>query len=291
MTTSDVTADSLIAQALWRIPPVPGTLAYLLNVVHDDASEAADLAAVIAVDEILATHVMRVANSAMLGFRARATTVGQAVARIGSATVFSMAVAQAVNQGAPLTREVGGIPRLEYWEHNWAAATAAAYLAPLFGLHRGETHLAGLLHDVGKLVLASGRPAKYAECVAAAAVPYPGLPLHEVERRLLDTDHAVIGARALRAWGLPEFTAVAAEGHHDQPAATGRPVIVQLVRAANWLAHESDIGRSGNCHPEPVLGGQEAALPLTAAHLERALQHLAGAEGWLRELVEQFAVG
>ena len=280
------TREHAFASELWRVPPLPGALARLLAVAHDDNSELADVAEAVALDEVLAAHIMRAANSALLGFRATAKNVQQAVARIGCTTVLSVAVAQALSGSARLARNIGGIPRVSYWEHNWAVATAASILGPVVGLRPAEAHLAGLLHDMGKLLLASREPGTYEDCIAQAA--QTGASLRHTETRFLGLDHTAAGAAALAAWQMPELAVLAAERHHDRAACAASPV-VGVVGTANLLAHEARLGDSGNPSWPSPFDHPELRPRLPDAALRRCLAQLERESCWLKELAAQFS--
>jgi HD-like signal output (HDOD) protein len=282
-----MTAEAL-ASELWRLPPLPGALARLLEVAHDERAGMGDVTAAVALDEVLSTHVLRAANSALLGFRAPATTIQQAVARIGCGTVLSVAVAQALSDTAPLATSVGGVPRVAHWQHNWAVATAAAFLGPMVNIRRGEAHLAGLLHDMGRLLLASRDPWVYEECVTQAKVD--SVPLHHVEARLLGLDHAAAGACALASWKMPELVILAAAGHHDEMPGGATP-IASLVSVADKLAHHSGLGDSGNPAWLSPFGHPELHPRIPETALGNCLQHLERESRWLCELAARFAEG
>jgi putative nucleotidyltransferase with HDIG domain len=280
-----ITRDAL-ASELWRIPPLAGTLSRLLEVAHDDTAGMEEVARAVELDEVLATHVLRAANSALLGQRSQVSTIPKAVGRVGCSTVLSLAIAQAISDSAPLARSVGGVPRLSYWEHNWAVATAAACLASAVGLRPGEAHLAGLLHDLGKLLLASREPGAYDECVAEAAER--GEPLQVVEQRTLGMDHATAGAIALATWKMPEHTVVAAQGHHG-PLTPATPAVGVLAGYADALAHDAGIGASGSPTWPALWDGPPSHPKFPERVLRRCEQHLEQQRRWVLAVAAQFA--
>ncbi len=274
--------EAAVARGLWQLPPLPGALSMLTHAADDDQLDAEQIARAVSLDEVLASRVMRAANSAALGFRSPVHSVAQAIARLGCQAVRSMALAQGVAQAMPLPHEVGGIPRLTFWEHNWATAAAAVLLAPTYRVPRDQAHIAGLLHDVGKLVLAFSVPARFEACVAMAQRDQ--VPLQEVELRCLGHQHPRVGAQTLKSWGLPQSTIQAASQHHGLPPPITLSDIGLLVRAANAVAHACGIGASGD--PEPVrletCLAQDHAL--SAAVADRCLEALRNQRPAIEEL-------
>lgn len=259
----------------------------LLRAVNEDSIDVEEVARAVSLDEVLTAHVMRRANSASLGFRSPAHTVSQAVARLGCATVRSLALAQAVSRSVPLLREVGGVPRAACWEHNWAVAHAAMHLAKLYGIARGEAHLAGLLHDVGKLVLAANLPQRYEACVQEAG--RTGLELCRVERVLLARDHASVGSDALCSWDLPRIAVQAAAEHHMSDRDRRVSAVGQLVHAADCIVHAAGIGCSGNASPLPLAECIASDRTLTTQAVETCLETLERDRESIRELAQELA--
>jgi hypothetical protein len=139
------------------------------------------------------------------------------------------------------------------WEHSLLVAKFARQITlkqtgdPKLA---GEAFTAGLLHDVGRIVLASNLPKEYAAIIASAREG--SRPLHEEETAKLRVNHAEIGAYLLGLWGLPAEIVEAAAGHHapGQTVYASEFSLLGAVHAANVFAHETGGQTDGLCLPE-----------------------------------------
>jgi putative nucleotidyltransferase with HDIG domain len=220
----------------------------VLSLLRDDRTSIGALASVLETDQALAAAVLRHANSASVMPRRRIGTLREGIARVGQRTLWTVVVQACA--GPMLDR---GLPpyalsRRTAWRHAATASVAARGLSTVLGLgHPDEAGVAGLLHDVGKMVLTSVVPAVVAEAVSLARGQR--LPVWEAERRVLGFDHAAVSGALLRSWGLPEAVVEAVEHHHSaEPADKPRGGLVYL---ADIAAHGvGAVGGGGAC-PQP----------------------------------------
>jgi putative nucleotidyltransferase with HDIG domain len=130
-----------------------------------------------------------------------------------------------------------GFDRPAFWRHCVATGFAAESLARSVGAPLPETaFVAGLLHDVGLLVLDRNDPAALADVIALRA---QGHDQARIEQEVVGATHAEIGRTAGRMWGLPPVVTDAVTAHHDPASGTGSAFrVAALVRAADWLTSE-----------------------------------------------------
>ena len=228
------------------LPTIPVLLARILAVVDGDRSSTRDLVEVMQRDQALTGRVLRLANSGFFGFAREVSTLPRAVMILGFGTVRSLALGVKVWE-AFLGH--GGSALGELWEHAALVGAAARLIAQSTRTAEPEeVFTAGLLHDVGRVVLAVRFPAEYAAVIAGAgpadvtresADDLP--PLEERERAAFGIDHAQAGAWLAETWALPPMMVEAAASHHRVIAPgtpLGGPVIVNL---ANRLVHWTDL--------------------------------------------------
>ncbi|MHB8167544.1 MAG: HDOD domain-containing protein, partial [Sulfuricella sp.] len=131
--------------------------------------------------------------------------------------------------------------RLAFWQHGLGSAVCAQVLAKALGRDQALAFTAGLLHDIGKLVLDAFFHADYAAAVARCVAEDSALP--EAERAELGLEHGLVGYELVKRWKFPLAIQQAIRDHHQperEPAA-----LTDLVHVANALCHALDIGNSG----------------------------------------------
>ncbi len=231
----DLTASRPVSLAAINPPPLPQAFLALRRTAADPMSTASDMAAVISMDPSLAAYVLRLANSALYSPKAPVETVTRAVACIGLGEIETMAA------GAMLTRLFEKPPRPDllrldaFWRHALAVGILARTLAERVGERGGERYfVAGLLHDMGRLVLAVAEPDLMAAVLARAAASR--LPLDAAERLELGFDHAALGGRIADKWRLPETLLAAVAGHHEPSLCPDNPMAA-AVHVADFMAN------------------------------------------------------
>lgn len=215
-----------------RQPPVStATLPVLMEAIADDRSTPMSLAAVVSHDPGLAARVLALANSSQFGLTRQVTELSQAITLVGTGVVQTLAIANA----AALV-DTGGIVT-DAHVHAVRVAIAARMLAPAAGVHPDDAFAAGLLHDVGELLLLQDRPTQYAELRAACTTHADQL---RAEKAAFGTDHALAGAEHLLDWRVPDVVADAVADHHD-PFHGSAPTTI-VVAAADELI-SAELGR------------------------------------------------
>lgn len=203
--------------------PVFSAVAYrAIGLLKNIETKLSDVESLIHSDQALAGHIIGAANSASMSPRTRVKSVHQAVVRIG------MEAARHIVCAALLRKLFESRHSRALWNHSLDVAESAASLAARCGLvDREEAFLAGLMHDVGKLVILN-LPTAGVECRDRLA--QSGCPDPIIERIVLGEDHASIGARVLRNWRFAECIASAVENHH-RPERSSSPLCSILYLA------------------------------------------------------------
>ena len=216
-------------------PPLPQAFITLRRTAQDPMSSTGDVARIIAMDPSLTAYVLRLANSALYSLPTRVETVDRAVACIGLAEIQTMAV------GAMLGKVFKDPPRpdllvmKDFWRHAVSVGLLSSALAERLDL-RGKDRffVPGLLHDMGRLLLAIAEPELSAMALDRAIET--GSSLDVAEREMLDFDHGALGGRVCKKWQLPESLGEAVACHHD-PSRCPDNVMAAVVHAADFLAN------------------------------------------------------
>ncbi len=223
-----------------RFPALPAVAARILEVSLREDADLQELVALVRNDPALASHLIRLANSAAYHFASKVTAVERAAALLGIGAVRNAVLGVTVFRH--LSHDAAGRLAHELWQHSVAVALGCEKLAARFGVEPGEGFALGLLHDVGKFVLLA---AFFREGEGwAGRAPAEHLALDR-ERELFGMDHAQVGAHILARWGVPESLHECVRAHHDTDAAKEahpRAPALRLLQAAEALAVDSHLG-------------------------------------------------
>jgi putative nucleotidyltransferase with HDIG domain len=206
---------------------------------HGDTNDA--LTRILVQDPGLTSRLLKLANSSFYGLSGRVGSVREALMVLGLATVRNMVLACAVMENLPGERcDVLDGPGL--WQHALGTGAAARLLARRAGLEPELAFTAGLLHDMGKLVLALHFPEAYRAVLRHQQAE--GCHIREAEQFVLGFDHAEAGARVARRWRLPAALVDAIAWHHRPE--DGAPRLAGLIHIADGLSRELVIGDPGD---------------------------------------------
>ncbi len=199
------------------LPSVPAVAIQVLDLSQDPDVGTAQVAKVIVRDPALTAKVLKVANSAWCGVRREVTTLDQAVSLLGLNGTMSLALSFSLVRGLRKTEGVK-FDHQVYWRRSVISATATLSVGiRIKAADQHELFLAGLLQDIGMLVLNEAMPA-YGELVASANGDH--CLLVEIERRELQADHAQVGGWLLSKWGLPGRFIEAINSSHERGSIT-----------------------------------------------------------------------
>lgn len=193
-----------------QLQSLPQTLAEVLRVVRDESSSANDLAAVLLKDPALSARVLRVVNSPSYGLEREVGSVTQAVMTVGTRQVTALAMVTSI-YGMTADWQ-GGLDRLRFWRHSLEVAIAARSIAEKIGYQKTEEiFVAGLLHNIGLLVLESSFPEQFQSVWKATGTDTSVI---DAEEEVWGTNHARVGQFVLEQWHLPEMLCQAVGRHH-----------------------------------------------------------------------------
>jgi putative nucleotidyltransferase with HDIG domain len=265
---------------------MPSAAAQVIQLVQDPSASIASLRRAIELDPGLTSNVLRLANSAYLGSPRSVRSVRDALVRLGTNRVFQLVIAAAVAPVAQQTVRGYDLPPGALWHHSVAVAVGTTELAAAAG-RRPPDHAftAGLLHDIGKIVLGTFLEVDAAPIMQLAFEEHLSFEL--AEQRILGIHHAELGARVLEGWHLPPPIVEVVRWHHQPESYPGDTLVVDLVHMADALALVSGIGA----------GSDGLNYRPSAAVLSRLRVTTAVAEGvvcrmldGLRELRELFCI-
>ncbi|QBE64505.1 HDOD domain-containing protein [Pseudoduganella lutea] len=226
-----------IVQNLDDLPSLPAVVMDLLNSIDAEEVDIAVLAKKVAQDQALTAKTLRLANSAMYGLQVRVTTIQQAITYLGFQTARNVITAAAVTGCFPENR-CNGFSHPAFWRHSIATAICAKALARHVRFNQDYAFTAGLLHDVGRLVLVSCFPDHYARVIVWRGAH--DAQWLDAERAVLGVDHVDAGLALAGHWNFSETMRLAI-GHHHAPEAPGAGFLATIIHVADAIAHALDL--------------------------------------------------
>ncbi|MCI0538658.1 MAG: response regulator [Verrucomicrobiales bacterium] len=209
------TLRQLVARCV-SLPSVPALYSALVEALQDPDTHLEKIGDIVARDAAMMAKILKLVNSAFFGLRRQISNPQEAVAYLGVDTIKSLALAaHAFSQYE--SSQQGPLSIAALWSHSLEVANAAKAVANSEGAERklvDEAYVAGLLHDVGKLVLATNLAEQYAQVLNLAR--NEKVTLTTAERQVFGADHADMGGYLLGLWGLP-VPVVEAIAYHHQP--------------------------------------------------------------------------
>ncbi len=235
--------DQLIAK-VHDVPTLPSTVLRVMQMIEDPLCSTAELSRVILADPALAAKVLRLANSAYYGFRQKISNIPQAVTLLGFATLKNALLSAAVFDLFRLSTTTG-LDMGALWKHSVAVATASKLVAKRVRYPNSEkAYTAGLMHDIGKIMIARYLPTSMA--TITKAVRDEQLAMYDAEQRALGLAHPGFGAWVMSRWNLPTPLVEAVEFHHHPTRAQYSFDLAGIVYLANILTHRAGIGSGGD---------------------------------------------
>ncbi len=251
-----------------QVGTLPAVFFKVNEAVEDPETSFADLGRIIGADSGLTARLLKIVNSPYYGFETAIDTLEHAITLVGMGEVRDLVLATTVIR---YFRGVSGehLDMASFWLHSIACGIAARNIAVLrqeSGVER--FYVAGLLHDIGRLVLFMNYPAEMKEAVLSYE---RGGLLIDAERAVLGVDHAEVGAALLLKWKLPASLAAMVRGHHAPKPADENFIGSAIVHVADVLVHGLELGASGERFVPPLVPEAWAALGLEIEDLTALL--------------------
>lgn len=271
-------------QSIQDLPTLSTVITKMVEMLDSQEASPKELGDLIAQDQSILSAILKLVNSAFYGFPRKITSVHQAVVILGFGTVKSIALGASIFKAKPRKGEKEVFDRNALWVHSLGVATASKLLAQKTGYgDADEAFVAGLLHDVGKVVFDAQFPAEFREVVEKAEDE--NILLLEAEREVLGLDHAEAGQILLFKWQLPLPVVNAVGFHHDlekAPATYQR--LAAIVHLADIICRKLKIGSGGDARIPKADRNAMKVLHLTTPMLEEVLKETQAQ----KELIEPF---
>ena len=248
---------------LKAVPTLPRMVERVVAALEDPAVDFKNVAELIEIDQSLTAQVLRLANSAFYSVQGKVSQVSQALLVLGTTVTRSVALSTGVF-------DLRGVGLAGFWEHSLGCAVAAGAIAKVTDLASPEeVTAAGLLHDLGKVILFTEIPEAFDR--VASHGHRQGLEFRLAERDLLGVDHGEVASWLVERWRFPACLADPIIWHHDPGRARNATRETDIVHVANSLVRALGVGSGGDDRIPAIDRGAWSRLELTPDKLDRVL--------------------
>ncbi len=232
-------------QNIGSLPTLPKVATEVISMAGNPDVSIKEIASIISQDPSLSAKILKVANSAFYGLKQRVASIQLALVILGLNKIKNLVIGISVFKTFPIRPGRPTFDREKFWEHSVGCGQIAKILATLLGCEMdGEEFVAGLLHDVGKIVLDQFFHDEFTKVVDLTFEK--DIPMIEAEKEVLGTTHAEIGSWLAEDWKLPLSLVEAITYHHEPQKAALNPTLTSLVRLSDLFCKAKGIGFSGD---------------------------------------------
>ncbi len=231
---------------IYRLPTLPTTVAQLIDLIDRPGTSARQLGRMISSDQVLTAQVLKLANSAYYGFPRQIRTIPLAIVILGFETLKNMLLSVSIIDQFSRFREGLRFDFSLFWQHTLGTAVASRLIAREVGFPlAGEAFVAGLLHDLGKLILSQYFSREFYEIYRLSFQTHK--PMYYMEKKhLKGVTHAEVGAWLAQRWNLPGNLIQGVRYHHEPQKAPEISELAALVHFSDFLIRRQHFGFSGD---------------------------------------------
>ena len=223
-----------------EIPTLPTIIVELNKYLQDPDSSIAKVSETIEKDQAMALKILKLVNSAFYGFHSRIGDIRNAVILLGYNSVRNAIVSLSVIKSLSTKLTPEGFDIRDFWKHSLAVAVTGKNLAQLSRLESADNcFVGGLLHDVGKIILAQFFPDLFVKVWLATQDEYTSF--HEAEKNVIPIDHTKIGAHLATKWQLPPGLADTIRWHHAYRADNENAGLILIIYLSNIIVNTYNV--------------------------------------------------
>ncbi|MDD3312964.1 HDOD domain-containing protein [Pseudodesulfovibrio sp.] len=249
------------------LPTLPHVLEEVTKLVEDPDASSDAIAKVIATDQVLSAKVLKMVNSPIYGFPGRISSIQHALVLLGFNVIRGIIISTSVFD--MMEQNMKGL-----WEHSLGCATACNIIARRAGFEDPEEYaVAGLLHDLGKVVTAVQLPDLHRTVLET--VKAKDLTYFQAEKDVMGFGHDRINAWLARHWGLPPNIREAMARHHAPQLAQFYKPMSCVVHIGNFLVRLFEFGNSGDDQTSYLRPEALMELKLKMSDLDRVMDEMA----------------
>lgn len=234
-------ALAMVLKKIDELPSLPVVTSEVINLIENPEISAQQVSESISKDQVLTGKILKMVNSAYYGLPRKVATLTEAVTILGMDTLRTLTIGFSAYRTFSYGPGVKGLTTNQVLQHSLACAGAAKAISQRIGYQMAEqAFLAGLLHDIGKMVLVNFLKEEYTQVIEKTNAEEKNLVMAEVE--VLGLDHAQLGKMLAEKWNLPDILIAPIANHHKPDRNSEHLLITQIVHLANALAVTAGYG-------------------------------------------------
>lgn len=243
---------SVLISKINSIPTLPTVACQVIEITADPNSSADDLAKVVTPDISLTTKLLKMANSPFFGAIRRVTSLQHAITVLGFKEVRNLIISAVIFESFMKAEKMGNYDIGKFWKHSFVCGLAAKVIAADLKKASNEFFVAGLIHDIGKLVIYITSPHDFLKLVETAKHLKLKFKAFEAEKEIVGMTHDEVGMRLLKKWLFPESLLTAIGFHHRLQETDKRSLLPVVVHIADIFAHLYEMQTAGGVD-DPVM--------------------------------------
>ncbi len=256
-----------------NLPTLPHVASQLLSTIRDPLSTQKDVEKIIEMDLSLTQHLLHMAGDKLTEEEMDDCTVHKAIETIGFNRVKNLVLIATTKS----VLDAGGETAKNLWAHSYAVALCSRLLAGILGLkHPDRFFLAGLFHDIGKVLITNQKPERYHEIVETAYHQHRSWS--DVEKEVFKFSHEEVGVLILQKWNMPEYLVLSSKYHHmvqkENCESISNTEIPAVVSTADLIANMLTLGLLTSVPSDPLSSRSSRILGLTETQLLEVIAEL-----------------
>ena len=229
-------ASSIIAQ-IESMPTLPTLALRVMEVTANPRSSANDLMEIIGPDVSLTAKILKIANSPFYGLTREISSLQHAVTVLGFKEIRNMVISTVAFESFKNIKQNDKFDLSKFWRHSFYCGLAAKIIAVDLKSSSNELFVAGLIHDIGKLVMYIAFPVEFLKLVDMMSPIKLKYTAFEAEKNVFEMNHDEVGMKLLKKWLFPESLITAVGFHHHPLEADKKSPFPIIVHVADILAH------------------------------------------------------